>query len=189
MRVVAGRLRSRRLQTVSGSETRPTTDRARAGLFDWLGNAVTGSVLDLYAGSGSLGIEALSRNCHEAVFVERNRRSVAVLRENLRALDLQSESQIMAQDVKRAVPLLIESSRAFDLVLSDPPYTDPAAAALQKNPENARLLAPGGAWIIQRDARSPRSQPPGLLYRASRAYGETTFDWFEPELNEEGARA
>lgn len=181
MRVVAGRLRSRRLRTVSGPETRPTTDRARAGLFDWLGARVGGSVLDLYAGTGALGIEALSRGCESAVFVERSKRSLAVLRENLRTLELVPQTSVMPFDAKRAVAVLLESCRQFDLVLSDPPYTDPRSSALLESPGIARLLADDGVWVMQRDARSPRSEPPGLLYRDSRAYGETTFDWFEPE--------
>src|SRR5882762_4711784 len=87
MRVVAGELRGRRLSSPPGRETRPTSERARAGLFDWLGARVAGArVLDLFAGSGALGIEALSRGASESVFVESNGAAVRAVRENLAGL-------------------------------------------------------------------------------------------------------
>ena len=179
MRVIAGRLRSRQLRSVPGRDTRPTTDRARAGLFDWLGSRVSGQVLDLYAGTGALGIEALSRDCHRAVFVERGRRALGVLRGNLTDLGLDEVSEVIPRDVRRALAQLAAQPARFQLILADPPYEDDWNRGPGASIEIAALLAPGGVLIVERAERSPRSEAAGLVYRASRTYGEAAFDWFE----------
>jgi 16S rRNA (guanine(966)-N(2))-methyltransferase RsmD len=132
MRVVAGELRSRRLHTVAGRETRPTSDRARAGLFDWLGpRRLDGArVLDLFAGTGALGIEALSRGASEAVFVERARGALRVLRRNLDELGLDERARVVEADLGRGLRTLAASLGTFDLVLADPPYDSRARGAL-----------------------------------------------------------
>src|SRR5499427_9858939 len=96
MRVVSGELRGRRLLAAPGRETRPTSDRAKAGLFDWIGPRVAGArVLDLFAGTGALGIEALSRGAREAVFVERSRGALRALRRNLDELALGERARVL----------------------------------------------------------------------------------------------
>ncbi|MGH2897475.1 MAG: 16S rRNA (guanine(966)-N(2))-methyltransferase RsmD [Solirubrobacteraceae bacterium] len=181
MRVVAGELRSRRLHTVPGNDTRPTSDRARAGLFDWLGPTVDGArVLDLYAGTGALGIEALSRGAREAVFVERARAAVRVLRRNLEELGLEGRSRVVEADLARGLRPLAAKLGAFGLVLADPPYAGAALARLLEDEALESLLDADGSVLVERSARVESGPGPTALHlRGTKRYGETAFDWWE----------
>jgi 16S rRNA (guanine(966)-N(2))-methyltransferase RsmD len=181
MRVVAGRLRGRRLHPAKGRATRPTTDRARAGLFDWLGARVEGArVLDLYAGTGSLGIEALSRGAGHVTFVERDAAARAALSRNRDELDLGDCSRVLAADVARALPALASAGERFDLVFADPPYASREADALAGSPALSAVIASGGALVLERGAREPVAPAGGGLVLAdSRAWGEARFDRYE----------
>jgi 16S rRNA (guanine966-N2)-methyltransferase len=184
MRVVAGELRSRRLHTVAGRETRPTSDRARAGLFDWLGpRHVDGArVLDLYAGTGALGIEALSRGAREAVFVERARGALKVLRRNLDELELSDRARVVEADLERGLRALAAKLGRFDLVLADPPYESRAHAMLLADEALAGVLEPEGVVVFERSARDEAgATAPHLRLCGSKRYGETAFDWWEGE--------
>ena len=115
MRVIGGEFRSRRLKSVPGLHVRPTPDRLREALFNVLAPRITGTVfLDCYAGSGSVGIEALSRGAARAIFVERNRAALEVLRENLRSLGLEG---------KAAIARVLTKEHVADIAFVDPPYT------------------------------------------------------------------
>jgi 16S rRNA (guanine966-N2)-methyltransferase len=118
MRIVAGEFRGRRLQAPRGSSTRPTADRVREALFSMLGDVGGLRVLDLFAGSGALGIEALSRGAASAVFVERDHAAVAAIRRNLEAVGV-TETAVRRRDV---LGFLGSCSGSFDLVFVDPPY-------------------------------------------------------------------
>lgn len=182
MRVVAGELRSRRLHTVAGRETRPTSDRARAGLFDWLGPShVAGArVLDLYAGTGALGIEALSRGAREAVFVERARGALEVLRRNLDELGLDERARVVEADLQRGLRALAAKLGSFDLVLADPPYDSGARAKLLGDETLASVLEPDGIVVVERSVRDEAgTNAPHLRWCGSKRYGETAFDWWE----------
>jgi 16S rRNA (guanine966-N2)-methyltransferase len=125
VRVVAGSLRGRRLQAPPGRATRPTSDRVREATFnalDSLDLLRDARVLDLFAGSGALGIEALSRGAEHCTFVEQARPAVAVIRQNLQALDLDDRATVVATDAERYLASSALDGRAFDLVLADPPY-------------------------------------------------------------------
>ncbi len=181
MRVVAGRLRGRKLLSVRGTDTRPTTARARGGLFDWLGPRVQGArILDLFAGGGAAGIEALSRGASECVFVERARPALKVLRRNLEDLELQSFSKISAADVARALRALTVHSVRFDLIVADPPYRGDWLERLASDEQLAELLGQEGVFIAERSKRDAVAEPSvGLRLRESRRYGGTVFDWYE----------
>jgi 16S rRNA (guanine966-N2)-methyltransferase len=128
MRVVAGELRGRRIEAPPGRDTRPTTDKVREAVFNALGSldlVRDAVVVDLFAGSGALGIEALSRGAAEAIFVERDRTAVRTLRENLASLGLEHRSKVVQGDV-----LVASRSIVADLVLADPPYGFDAWAQL-----------------------------------------------------------
>jgi len=184
MRVVAGELRSRRLHTVAGRETRPTSDRARAGLFDWLGpRHVDGArVLDLFAGTGALGIEALSRGANEAVFVERARGALRVLRRNLDELGLEARARVVEADLERGLGALAAKLGSFDLVLADPPYETGAREKLLGDAALGSLLEPDGVVVVERSARDEAGGSAAhLQLRGSKRYGETAFDWWECE--------
>jgi 16S rRNA (guanine(966)-N(2))-methyltransferase RsmD len=168
---------------VSGSRTRPTTDRARAGLFDALGPRVIGArVLDLFAGTGALGIEALSRGARHCTFVERDRRACAVLRENFAQLELTSVSEVLSMPVGSAVRQLVGAGERFDLILADPPYGDPSVQKLLSPDALPQLLEPDGLLVVERDQRDLGPEDSGpLVVAGSRSYGETRFDRYAKE--------
>lgn len=172
MRVVAGRYGGRRLVAPRGDLTRPTADRVREALFSALGPLDEARVLDLYAGSGALGIEALSRGAARVVFVERDRRALDVLRRNLAALDVPpAEADVRPGDARAALRTARARGEDYDLVFLDPPYR--LAPAL--GPELLRgltgLLAPGARVVAEMDRRSPLELD--LPCTLDRRYGDT----------------
>ena len=174
MRVIAGELRSRRLKGVPGLATRPTPDRLRETLFDILGARIEGATfVDAYAGTGAVGIEALSRGARHAYFLESNRTALAVLRENLVALGLESRSTVMAGRVQVTLP----RCRA-DFVFLDPPYDE--------EDEYAKALAvladaPPALVIVQHSVRFDLGAQRGPLREARRVrQGDNALSLFEP---------
>jgi 16S rRNA (guanine966-N2)-methyltransferase len=166
MRVVAGEFRGRRLAAPRGVRTRPTADRVREALFSMLNDVSGARVLDLYAGSGALGIEALSRGASSATFVESDPGAVAVIQRNLDALG--ADAEVRRQDVVR---FLYEREGPFDLVFCDPPYDlapSPADALAARLPalthKNARI-------VTESDKRRPLELPFPVL--RERTYGDT----------------
>jgi pantetheine-phosphate adenylyltransferase/16S rRNA (guanine(966)-N(2))-methyltransferase RsmD len=149
MRIIAGSARGTRLAPVPRG-VRPTADRVRESLFNALGQFFDGgSVLDLYAGTGALGIEALSRGLDRAVFVERDRRVRDVILDNLRRTRLSARAEAIGGDVEGVLPILEGRGEAFDLIFADPPYRI-AAAEVGGNLHRLRsLLAPGGRVVIE----------------------------------------
>lgn len=166
MRIVAGTFKGRRLQAPRGTGTRPTADRVREALFSILGDVGGALVLDLYAGSGALGIEALSRGAESALFVERDPRAVAAIERNLASLGV--EAPVVRQEVLR---FLGRAEGTFDLVFCDPPY-DSASRLAGPLAERLQALTPGNARIVtESDKRKPLELPFPLL--TERVYGDT----------------
>lgn len=131
MRVIAGSARRMPLKTVPGMETRPTTDRIKETLFNMLQNQIPGCrFLDLFSGSGAIGIEALSRGAEEAVFVEHAAKAAACIRENLTFTRLADRAKVMECDCVRAVERLGKEGRKFDCIFMDPPYRTGAEQAV-----------------------------------------------------------
>ncbi len=178
-RIIAGTAGGRTLRTPPGSGTRPTSDRVREALFSALDarDAVRGArVLDLYAGSGALGLEALSRGARSAVLVESDRRAAATVDANIRALGFQ-EARVLATTVTAALAPDAVEDTAADLVLVDPPYDvgeDALAAVLGRLV--AGWAAAGAMVVVERSSRSPEPAWPVGLERVGkpRRYGETT---------------
>lgn len=178
-RVVAGTHGGRTLRTPPGSGTRPTSDRVREALFSALDarDAVRGArVLDLYGGSGALGLEALSRGAASARWVESDRRAAATITANLRALGL-TTGRVLPVTVSSALAADPGPDDAADLVLVDPPYhvgEEALAAVLDRLA--AGWAAPGALVVVERSTRSPEpTWPPGLeRVGKPRRYGETT---------------
>ncbi len=169
MRIIAGIAKGRRLLAPRGASTRPMMDRAREGLFSSLGESVEGAaVLDLYAGSGSLGLEALSRGAESAVFVEQSRAALAALRANAAAVGLGGE--VVADDVGTYVE---RAPGTFDLVFVDPPYALPLASVEQVLGRLVCLLAEGGTIVLHRRAGEGPGLLPGLTVIDRRRYGDT----------------
>ncbi len=173
-RIVAGRAGGRRLK-VPPEGVRPTGDRAREGLFNSLGTLVDldgAAVLDLYAGSGALGLEALSRGAASVVLVESSPKVLPVLRANLAAVGLPG-----ARVVAGSVPLVVArpAPSAFDVVLADPPYATPVTEVLTVLERLSRggWLAPGALVVLERSSREePFDWPTPLVGLRDRRYGE-----------------
>jgi 16S rRNA (guanine966-N2)-methyltransferase len=178
VRVIAGSLRGRTLKAPAGDATRPTGARVKEALFSILGDLSSLRVLDLYAGSGALGIEALSRGAASAVFVECARPAISCLRENLSKLDLSARSRLL--------PLRVEAARAtlalaapFDLLLCDPPWRDAGGAVDQLSAlVAAGLLAPGARVVLEHSAKDSWNAPAGLEVGDQRRWGDTAVTIF-----------
>ncbi len=183
MRITGGVHRSRALIAPRGQETRPTSDRVREALFSMLASDGVFAdepgprVLDLYAGSGALGLEALSRGAREAVLVESARSALTAIRQNVRALDLGESVTVVPVRVDRA---LEDLEGPFDLVLVDPPYADVRATTFGSLLERAgRLLAPSGVLVLEHASTDEPSAPPGLDLDRRRRHGDTTISLFK----------
>jgi len=172
LRVTGGRLRGRRFRIPRGG-VRPTSDRVREALFGRLSDLEGVSVLDLYAGSGALGIEAISRGATAAVFVERAARIVAALRENLAALELEQVARVKPGDVPRVVSGLGRAKERFDLVLLDPPYASNEPTRALEALVDSEILSPGAMVVLERARRHPSPEVPGLSILDERRYGDT----------------
>ena len=166
LRIVAGEFKGRRLRAPRGQRTRPTADRVREALFSMLGQVTGVRVLDLYAGSGALGLEALSRGAASAVFVERDPRATAVIVANLGSLGV--EAEVRRQDVLR---FLARAQGGFDLVFCDPPYDSGPRIAGTLAERLPPVLAPNARIVTESDKRIPLVLPFPLL--TERAYGDT----------------
>jgi 16S rRNA (guanine966-N2)-methyltransferase len=189
LRVIAGRFGGRRLAVPAGRDVRPTAERVREALFSMLGALDGARVLDLYAGTGALGIEALSRGAASVVFVERAPASLLVLRANLEALGLRpDEAEVLREDVPAALRQLARAERSFELVLLDPPYAaDEGARALQALAE-ARVLAPGARVVFERSRRHALPPIVGLRLIDERRYGDTTVSHLERDESDKKGR-
>jgi 16S rRNA (guanine966-N2)-methyltransferase len=172
VRVVAGRLGGRRLQAPKGRDTRPTSDRVREALFAMLEPIEGTRVLDLFAGSGALAIEALSRGAAGATLVERDARAIAVIRANLEALGLDADAALVVHAPAR-VALRDASARgdAYDLVLLDPPYRDAPALGRELSQALPSVLADGARVVAESDRRAPLTLE--LPVVRERRYGDT----------------
>jgi 16S rRNA (guanine966-N2)-methyltransferase len=170
MRMGAGRWGGRRLTTPKGLATRPTSDRVREALFSILGDFVQAArVLDLFAGSGALGLEALSRGAAEATFVDTAPASVAAVKANLEALD--GEAEVHCSDALRFLRTAAGTARQYDLVLLDPPYRLAERLGRELSEVLPAVLAPSALVICESDHRAPI--PLDLPLKDERRYGDT----------------
>ena len=182
VRIVGGRFRSRVLRAPRGVTTRPTTDRVKEALFSALASRLDFSglsVLDLYAGTGALGLEALSRGASRVVFVESDREALRALEHNVDALGVAAEVQIVGATVERAGRNL---QGTFDLAFADPPYE------LVKRGAFATVWAGlpsavGRAWLVlEHGSRDPAPELPERAVFSHRVYGDTAITIYEPSL-------
>lgn len=173
MRIIAGQWCGRRIEAPEGQGTRPTSDRAREGLFSMLASRL-GSfeglrVADLFAGTGALGLEALSRGSAHCLFLESSTSALGTLRRNIDKLAAADRAEIRAQGVEHALP----PRTPCDLVLMDPPYrTGLAQAALDRISTDNWLAS--GAWLSLEIGGEQISVPPGLTLEAERRFGKAT---------------
>jgi pantetheine-phosphate adenylyltransferase/16S rRNA (guanine(966)-N(2))-methyltransferase RsmD len=178
MRIIAGSARGIRLAPVPQG-VRPTSDRVREAIFNSLGQFFNGGeALDLYAGTGALGIEALSRGCIRATFVEKNGKAARVIRQNLRRAGFEDKGVILRGDVADVLERLLSRRREFNLIFMDPPYRIPPREIGDVLERLAVLLAPGGRVAVE-SGRTP-AQTTESLKGASRRYGGTVITFLEP---------
>jgi 16S rRNA (guanine966-N2)-methyltransferase len=180
MRIIAGALKGRRLVTPRGAATRPTADQVRIALMDTLTPRLPEArVLDLFAGAGGVGLEALSRGAGHATFVERDARALAALRANVEALGLGALARVRRGDVLRELPALYEAGERFDVVFLDPPYEAGLVAAT--------LQALGGGGLLMNEAvvvaqhftkQAPAATVGALATFRARRFGETTLTFY-----------
>lgn len=170
MRVIAGQYRSRVLHAPRGADTRPTSDRLRETLFNVLAPRIGGAVfLDLYAGSGAVGIEALSRGARETIFVEEAEPALRAIRANLAALAIRGQYALEPRSVAAGLRRLAEAGRAANIVFLDPPYD--AAAEYERalgllGGECASLLAPEALVVAEHEKRHDLEERFGRLVRS-----------------------
>lgn len=183
MRVVGGVCRGRRLVHFKGRSIRPTTDKVREAIFDTLSAlfpqafSSSSQVLDLFAGSGALGIEALSRGAGRAVFVERDRRAIEIIERNLDTCGLKNRATIMPIEVKRALSSLSRKERRFDLIFLDPPYgrglVEEALGSIMEN----GILKDGGVVVAEHSKREIPEEVSLKLVKRAR-YGDTMVSYY-----------
>jgi 16S rRNA (guanine(966)-N(2))-methyltransferase RsmD len=183
MRVITGSARGRRLKELEGMETRPTTDRVKEGLFNVLQFDIEGrKVLDLFAGTGQLGIECLSRGAASAVFVDRRADAVKLIRENLKVTELSGRAKVVAGD---SVEYLKALRERFDIILLDPPYEagllEPVIAQIAR----FDILSPHGIIVAEHPAGRtlPVLTTPYRLYRTYR-YGKIALTVYHRDGNQ-----
>ena len=180
MRVIAGVARRTVLVAPVGNNTRPTADRAKEGLFNVLSPKIRDArFLDLFCGSGAIGIEALSRGAAQVVFVDNSRLALNALKENLDKTRLMPLAEIFAADVADAIATLVNAKRVFDIIFFDPPY---GTYLLEETLANVKkLLAPGGVIIAETDVK----ESPEIFADTAKdikIYGRTGFFFFSEDV-------
>jgi 16S rRNA (guanine966-N2)-methyltransferase len=191
MRVIGGRLGGRTLIAPSGAATRPTSDRVREALFSILGDLEGAKVLDLYAGTGALGIEAISRGAVHATFVEHARAALRALTTNIDKLGLLPSTQVLSMRVERALSAMPWGAAAFDVVFMDPPYAEVRNGKFE--PALARAVATALASSLRPSTLGPSvraslvlehakgavpPEVPGLALETTRTYGDTALSFY-----------
>ncbi len=172
VRIIAGSHRGRRIVAPKGRATRPTSDRVRENAFNLIGPVDDADAIDLFAGSGALGLEALSRGAARATFVESDRDACRVIDANLDSLGM--HGTVLCQEVARA---LAQERGDYDLVLCDPPYDYDLTRIAEGL---GRLVRPDGLLVLEGTSRAEAPELPGLRIRTSRKYGSARLTLYEP---------
>ncbi len=181
-RIITGKARGVRLVMPRGDCCRPTPGRTKEALFSILGDRVEGSrFLDVFAGSGQIGLEALSRGAVGAVMIERDRSSLAAIRENLRRTGLLEGARILAGDSRRRIESLAREGTVFDLIYLDPPWREAEALLQAMAPALATLLGPDGLLVVETDGQTPPADlfAPLLTWRRSCQYGTGVLSFYQ----------
>lgn len=185
MRVIAGTFRGKKLSVPPGLTTRPTSDRIKEALFSIINSRIDFTdirVLDICAGTGSLGIEALSRGAGSCCFIESNQSVKTILVKNLLVTCCQNRSEIVTMDAVKAIQVIAGRGQRFDLAFFDPPYDSELYQRVPEAIDAAALLTPGSILVAECSVRNPLSESYGRLKRFDRRlYGETALELFIQE--------
>ena len=180
MRIGGGNTKGRRLQTVPGRQVRPTSGRVRQALFNTLREWVPGSIfVDMFAGTGSVGLEALSQGARHVYFVENGRHALLALRANINRCGAESQTTVVAAALPQALRRL-PAAQQVDVLFLDPPYTSDLAAATLNTLDDCALLAPHGLIVWQHAARREPPALPSFTLWQSRRYGNTQLSFLMP---------
>ena len=184
MRVISGTLKGRRLRAPDGMATRPTADRIKESVFNILGGSLQAKrVLDLFAGTGALGIEALSRGAASAVFVDQAKAALSAIRYNIRELGLEDRSRVIHWNIMKNLNCLIPEKNAFDLVFMDPPYETNAVEPTLAGLISCGALTSGARVVIEHSSREPIVHGMGkLVLRDQRRFGKTLVSFMDSML-------
>jgi 16S rRNA (guanine966-N2)-methyltransferase len=186
MRIIGGEARGRQIRLPKGCRIRPTADRVKESLFDILAPLEGTYFLDIFAGCGNVGLEALSRGARRSVFVEKEPRLVDSIRANLRVLGVESRGEVIAADAEKGIRYLRKRGDRFDILFADPPYEEGHVAETMKFLEEGDILAPGGVIALQHSVRETVED--GFTRTMSvtdqRRYGDTMLSFFRKRREE-----
>jgi 16S rRNA (guanine966-N2)-methyltransferase len=185
MRIIGGAAKGRRLLAPKGRAVRPTADRVKEALFNILPRDLSGmKVLDLFAGTGNLSIEALSRGAAQAVLIDSSARSAAAIRENLRRLGLERQSEVWLAPVSRGLRSLARRQETFDYIFLDPPYDQDLAGRALAGVAQCGLLRASGVLVIEHSTREKVDAGYGSLQlHDQRRYGDTLLSFYKSHAN------
>lgn len=183
MRIIAGDAKGRRLFTPSGREVRPTSDRVKESLFNILGEAVPGAVvLDLFAGTGNLGLESLSRGAERSIFIDNSRDSIRIVNDNIRNLKYEEYCEVYNNDALSALAVLKKRQIIFDIIFVDPPYSREIIPEILRKITELDLLNDKGIIAAEHDIKD--KLPDRILniikYKSS-VYGDTILSFYKRE--------
>ena len=183
MRVISGKVRGLKLDTPKNDDVRPTTDRVKESLFDIINPYVIDSnVLDLFAGTGSLGIECLSRGALSATFVDVSKDSINIVKSNVKKARVENESTILNLDFKTAIDRLNVQNKKFDIIFMDPPYYKNMFIDALSNIDNSDLLSEDGIIVVEHDTKDKFIDKIGRLEKSKeKKYGNTTLTFYKLE--------
>ena len=185
MRVIAGSARGVKLTAPAGLQTRPTADRVKEALFSIIASRrefAGARILDICAGTGSLGIEALSRGAASCCFIEQDYRVLAVLEKNLSHAGLAGKADCLVSDALKGLDRLSKQAKTFDIVFLDPPYSSSLYTQVPEALSSLSLLSNGGLLVAECSARTPLAERYDMLVRIDRrVYGDTALEFFARE--------
>jgi 16S rRNA (guanine966-N2)-methyltransferase len=185
LRVISGRLKGKKLFALKGLSLRPTSDRVKEAIFDLLQKFPPGErVLDLFAGTGALGIEALSRGAKRAVFVEESSRSGDILRRNIEACHLDDQAEVLLREVAAGLKVLEERQGVFDVIFLDPPYGKGLACRTLQALARSSLLSPDALIVAEHSPHEDLASIPSLERIDWRKYGGTEVSFFRRKEKE-----
>ncbi|MCR3922940.1 MAG: 16S rRNA (guanine(966)-N(2))-methyltransferase RsmD [Firmicutes bacterium] len=182
VRIIGGSARGRQLKTRKGTQTRPTADRIKESLFNIINERLEGaSFLDLFAGNGGVGLEALSRGAQRCIFIEKSNQCVKIIKDNLALCGLEANGEVLQRDVLAAVGHLQTNLDKFDIIFLDPPYHSPALMPVVTRIASAALLATEGVMIVEHHFRDNAWwQPEQWQLAREKKYGDTVMTFLVP---------
>ncbi|BFT73119.1 16S rRNA (guanine(966)-N(2))-methyltransferase RsmD [Paenibacillus sp. P36] len=187
MRVISGSAKGRSLKAVPGISTRPTTDKVKEAIFSMIGPYFDGGqVLDLFAGTGGLGIEALSRGMDKAVFIDIEKKSIDTIQHNLQVAGLKDQAEIYRTDAARALKALAKREQQFQLVFLDPPYKMKVIVDLINAMETQAIVEASTTIVVEHDAKDVLDDVIGGFQQQRRAdYGDTAVTIYKQSVGDE----